>query len=93
MSIFRREYDAKRKSAVYHCDEHAFSSSDASHVEEHLRLHGKRAAAFWKKRHDREKGVTVFSCEHHDFESTDPLEIEEHEKIHAIVSSGWGINR
>ncbi|MGP6220982.1 hypothetical protein [Caldiplasma sukawensis] len=91
MSIFRRE-EGKDGIHTYHCDEHDFSSMDAAKVEEHMKLHGKKAADFWKKEHHKEKKVTLYSCEHHDFQSYDPAEIEEHERSHALMmSTGWGI--
>lgn len=92
MAIFRREYDEEKGVATYHCDEHGFKGSDPAHVEEHLKLHGKSAAGFWKKRHDHERNVTVYHCDHHDFESYDPMEIEEHERSHALLAGGgWGV--
>ena len=92
MAIFRREYNEEKGVATYHCDEHGFKGSDPAHVEEHLKLHGKSAAGFWKKRHDHERNVTVYHCDHHDFESYDPMEIEEHERSHALLAGGgWGV--
>ena len=48
MTIFRREFDHDTKIATYHCDEHQFKASDAAHVEEHMKLHGKTAG--WKSK-------------------------------------------
>ncbi|MCL5439565.1 MAG: hypothetical protein M1595_01480, partial [Candidatus Thermoplasmatota archaeon] len=76
---------------TYHCDEHQFKASDAAHVEEHMKLHGKTAGNFWKRVHHHERQLTVFHCDHHDFQSYDPLEIEEHEKLHALLPGGWGL--
>jgi len=91
MPIFRREFDHEKRIATYHCDEHQFKASDAAHVEEHMKLHGKTAGNFWKRVHHHERRLTVFHCDHHDFQSYDPLEIEEHEKLHALLPGGWGL--
>ena len=91
MPIFRRDFDHEKRIATYHCDEHHFKASDAAHVEEHMKLHGKTAGNFWKRVHHHERQLTVFHCDHHDFQSYDPLEIEEHEKLHALLPGGWGL--